>query len=92
MIWRGYKQCKGRVMAQIKDGPKKAQATVTFRQGSRGASETEVCEERSPVKVVYSRCQDVGISCVPALLSYLLAEEDPDFALELVNGTRVEMF
>jgi hypothetical protein len=79
-------------MAQIKDGPRKDQATVTFRQGSRGTSETEVCEERSPAKVVYSRCQDVGISCVPASLANLLAEKDPDFALELANGTRMEMF
>jgi hypothetical protein len=47
MIWRGYKQCKGRVMAQMKDGPKKAQATVAFRQGSRGISETKIRKEGS---------------------------------------------
>jgi hypothetical protein len=92
MIWRGYKQCKGRVMAQMKNGPKKAQATVIFRKGSRGISETEIREERPPVQVPHSRSQDVSLSCVSASLANLLAEDDPYFALELLDATRNEIF
>jgi hypothetical protein len=92
MICRGCKQCKDRVMAHMKDYPKKAQATAKVRPGSRGISETEIRKEGVPVLVPYWRFQDVGLSCVSASLANLLAEEDPDFALELVKGSREEMF
>jgi hypothetical protein len=92
IICRGCKQCKDRVMAQMKDDPNKAQATAKFRPGSRGISETEIRKEGVPVRVPYWRCQNVGLSCVSASLANLLAEEDPYFALELVKGSREEMF
>jgi hypothetical protein len=92
MIWDGYKQCKGRVLAEIEGGIRKASATVTFRHGSRGPSETTILQEGLRVKIPYARCQDSDLSCVPASLANVLAEQDPVFSEELVNGSRLEMF
>jgi hypothetical protein len=92
MIWNGYKQCKGRIMSELKEGIRKASATVTFRHGSRGPSETTIKEGRLRVRIPYARCRDNDLSCVPASIANLLAEKDPLFAKEIVIGARLEIF
>jgi hypothetical protein len=92
MIWRAYKDCRGRVMAQRRAGSKKCAATTTFKYGSRGPSATIASEECDRVRVPYTRSFDRNLSCVVASLANLVAHGNPDFAARLVNGSRGEEF
>jgi hypothetical protein len=91
MIWRGFGQCKTRVL-QRSGGTKKADATLTFRLGSRARSNTPVVNGGPRVCLAYSRVSDEQLSCVPASLANLVVEDDPEFARSVVEDTRDLMF
>jgi hypothetical protein len=91
MIWRGFVQCKTRVL-QRSGGTKKADATLTFRLGSRAPSDTEVVNGSPGICLAYSRVSDEQLSCVPASLANLIAEDNPEFARSVVEDTRNLMF
>jgi hypothetical protein len=91
IIWRGCGQCKTRVL-QKSGGTKKADATLTFRLGSRARSNTPVVNGGPRVCLAYSRVSDEQLSFVPASLANLVVEDDPEFARSVVEDTRDLMF
>jgi hypothetical protein len=92
MIWRAYKDCKGRVMAQRRAGSRRCMSTSTFKYGSRGPSETAAIGEYDFVRLQYTRLSDNNLSCVVASLANLVVQCNPEFASRLVSGSRGEEF
>jgi hypothetical protein len=91
MIWMGFGQCKT-LLLQRSGGTKKADATLTFRLGSRARSNTPVVNGGLRVCLAYSRVSDEQLSCFPASLANLGVEDDPEFARSVVEDTRDLMF
>jgi hypothetical protein len=80
MIWRAYKDCKGRVMAQRRAGSRRCMSTLTFKYGSWGPSETAAIGEYDFVCLQYTRLSDSNLSCVVASLANLVVQCNQEFS------------